>query len=106
MDAYEDLQQATLHDIPRSECLQLLGVARVGRIVFADDEGPVALPVNFRMDGESVLFRVSPASEMCLRLNEAKVSFQVDRLATSTRPGGACWCAARRRTSRARTCPS
>lgn len=80
MDAFEDLQQATLHDIPRPECLQLLGLARVGRIVYVDDEGPVALPVNFRLDGESVLFRVSPASEMCLRLNDATVSFQVDRL--------------------------
>jgi hypothetical protein len=80
MDAFEDLQQATLHDIPRPECLQLLGLARVGRIVYADDEGPVAVPVNFRMDGETVLFRVSPASEMCVRLNDATVSFQVDRL--------------------------
>lgn len=80
MDAHEDLQQATLHDIPRSECLRLLGLARVGRIVYTDDRGPIALPVNFRMDGETVLFRVSPASEMCLRLNDADVSFQVDRL--------------------------
>lgn len=80
MDAYEDLQQATLHDIPRLECLQLLGLARVGRIVYADDEGPIALPVNFRMDGETVLFRVSPASEMYQRLRDANVSFQVDRL--------------------------
>lgn len=77
---HEELQQATLHDIPRAECLQLLGLARVGRIVYDDPEGPVALPVNFRMDGDTVLFRVSPASEMCLRLNDATVSFQVDRL--------------------------
>lgn len=80
MDAHEDLQQATLHDIPRPECLQLLGLARVGRIVYSDDQGPIALPVNFRMDGETVLFRVSPASEMCPRLDDATVSFQVDRL--------------------------
>lgn len=80
MDPYEDLQQATLHDIPRSECLRLLGLARVGRIVYDDAQGPVALPVNFRMDHETVLFRVSPASTMCPLLNRATVSFQVDRL--------------------------
>lgn len=80
MDAPENLEQATLHEIPRAECLNLLGLARVGRVVFMDDEGPLALPVNFRMDGETVLFRVSPSSDMCMRLNDANVSFQVDRL--------------------------
>lgn len=80
MTPFEDLQQANLHEIPRPECLQLLGLSRVGRIIYTDDTGPVALPVSFRMDGSSVLFRVSPASEMCPLLNEAQVSFQVDRL--------------------------
>lgn len=80
MDYYEDLQQATLHEIPRPECLALLGLARVGRIAYSDEEGPVTLPVNFRLDGSTIVFRVSPASEMCRWLENAKVSFEVDRL--------------------------
>lgn len=80
MDLYEDLQQANLHEIPRPECLELLGLARVGRIVYADDDGPVALPVNFRMDDGTVVFRVSPGSQMCRRLDGATVAFEVDRL--------------------------
>jgi nitroimidazol reductase NimA-like FMN-containing flavoprotein (pyridoxamine 5'-phosphate oxidase superfamily) len=80
MGTFEDLQQATLVDLPRPECLRLLALARVGRIVYDDGDGPLAVPVNFRMDGEDVLFRVSPTSEMCLHLNNANVAFEVDRL--------------------------
>lgn len=80
MTTYEDLQQADIHEIPRPECLNLLGLSRVGRVAFNDDEGPLALPVNFRMDGDAVVFRVSPASSMCARLDGATVAFEVDRL--------------------------
>jgi nitroimidazol reductase NimA-like FMN-containing flavoprotein (pyridoxamine 5'-phosphate oxidase superfamily) len=80
MDIFEDLQQANLIEVPRAECLRLLELGRIGRIAYVDEEGPVALPVTYRMDGEDVLFRVSPASQMCLHLNNAQVSFEVDRL--------------------------
>lgn len=80
MDTYEELQQATLVDLARPECLRLLQVGRVGRVAFVDDHGPIAIPVNYRMDGEDVLFRVSPASTMCRHLHHANVSFEVDRL--------------------------
>ncbi|KRC50305.1 MULTISPECIES: pyridoxamine 5'-phosphate oxidase family protein [unclassified Nocardioides] len=80
MDTYEDLQQADLHELARPECLRLLALARVGRIVYADDRGPVALPVNFRMDGSTVLFRVSPAGDLHRWLDGATVAFEVDRL--------------------------
>lgn len=80
MDTYEDLQQATLHELPRPECLDLLGLSRVGRVVYADDHGPVALPVNFRMSRDRIIFRVSPGSDMCRRLEDADVAFEVDRI--------------------------
>ena len=80
MDTFEDLQQASLIEIPRPECLRLLRGERVGRVAFTDDDGPLAIPVNFRMDDDDVLFRVSPVSRMCLHLNNAKVSFEVDRV--------------------------
>ncbi|HWU21251.1 MAG TPA: pyridoxamine 5'-phosphate oxidase family protein [Nocardioides sp.] len=80
MTTYEDLQQANIHEIGRPECLSLLGLARVGRIVFCDDEGPLALPVNFRMHGERVLFRVPPGGSLARRLDGATVAFEVDRI--------------------------
>lgn len=80
MDTFEDQQQATLIEMPRPECLRLLRSARVGRVVFNDEEGPLALPVNFRMDGEDVLFRISQARKMCPLLHDARVSFEVDQI--------------------------
>jgi hypothetical protein len=80
MDPFEELQQAALIDVPRDECLRLLDVGRVGRVVYTDEDGPLAVPVNYRMDGKDVLFRVSPTSQLCLHLNHAAVSFEVDRL--------------------------
>ncbi|HJQ03836.1 MAG TPA: pyridoxamine 5'-phosphate oxidase family protein [Nocardioides sp.] len=80
MNTYEDLQQANLHEIGRSECLDLLATARIGRIVLSDDEGPLALPVTFRMDGERVLFRVAPGGSLAHRLPGATVAFEVDRI--------------------------
>jgi hypothetical protein len=80
MDPFEELQQAALIDLPRDECLRLLDVGRVGRVVYTDDDGPLTVPVNYRMYCSDVLFRISPTSQMCLHLSKAAVSFEVDRL--------------------------
>lgn len=80
MSTFEDLQQSSLTELTRQECLRHLRSTRVGRIVFVDQDGPAALPVNYRMDGETILFRVSPTSDLCLRLDRARVAFEVDRL--------------------------
>lgn len=80
MSTYEDLQQANLEEIGRQECLSLLGLARVGRIVFSDDDGPIALPVSFRMHDDRVLFRVAPGGSLARRLEHATVAFEVDRI--------------------------
>jgi nitroimidazol reductase NimA-like FMN-containing flavoprotein (pyridoxamine 5'-phosphate oxidase superfamily) len=80
MDAFEDLQQATLVELDRAECLELLKLGRTGRIVYADADGPIAVPVNYRIDGVDVLFRVSPASKLGPAMDNATVAFEVDRL--------------------------
>lgn len=68
-----------LNEIDRDECLELVASVSVGRVAYADDEGPVVLPVNHVLDGESVLFRVSPDSQLAKHLGEGQhASFQVD----------------------------
>lgn len=68
-----------LTEMTREECLELVASLRVGRVAYADDEGPVVLPVNHVLDGESVLFRVSPNSEFAKHLGDGQpASFQVD----------------------------
>ena len=61
-------------DVP--ECLHLLRTGGVGRVVWQDDdEGLTVLPVNYRVIGDSVVFRTT------------RVAFQVDEIDRATAVG-------------------
>jgi transcriptional regulator with XRE-family HTH domain len=63
------------------ECLALIGPGGVGRMLFVEpDRGPVAIPVNYRMDGDDVVFRTAVGTRMAENLRQANVSFDVDHL--------------------------
>lgn len=51
-----------LEVLERDECLALLHPGGVGRAVFDSSRGPVALPVNFRMLDDRVVFRTGEGS--------------------------------------------
>ena len=65
-------------ELDRTECVELLSACRVGRVAYCDDLGPVVLTVNYVMDHDTVLFRVSPHSTLAHNLRSAPASFQVD----------------------------
>jgi uncharacterized protein len=77
---------ASLEHLSRTECLNLLALAQVGRVGFVVDGQPEILPVNYALDGDTVLFRTDESSP----LNQAsmtKVAFEVDSIDSSTRSG-------------------
>ena len=76
-----------LVELSTAECLEELAAHRVGRVAHCDPDGPVLLPVNYVMDGESVLLRVSPRSALASRLRSGPVSFQVDEFDEFTQTG-------------------
>ena len=43
------MPQRELEDLSPDECFRLLAAARVGRLVYQDDLGPLAVPVNYAM---------------------------------------------------------
>lgn len=69
-----------LKDASRKECFELLASRKVGRVVFTDPEGPVALPVNFTMRGESVVIATSPTSSLSRYAPGRVVAFEVDEV--------------------------
>ncbi len=72
--------------LSRSECLDLLALARVGRVGLVVHGQPEILPVNYALDGDAILFRTAEGSV----LNEAalaNVAFEVDGIDESTRSG-------------------
>jgi nitroimidazol reductase NimA-like FMN-containing flavoprotein (pyridoxamine 5'-phosphate oxidase superfamily) len=74
---------AELETLERAECLDLLGLASVGRIGLLVDGRPEVLPVNFALDGETVVFRTAEGTV----LNQASlavVAFEVDSVDEST----------------------
>ncbi|WP_033437489.1 pyridoxamine 5'-phosphate oxidase family protein [Saccharothrix sp. NRRL B-16314] len=71
---------AGLQVLSREECLELLGTAAVGRLVYTDRALPVVHPVVFVLDGECVVLRV-PESSATLVARDTIVAFQIDDVA-------------------------
>jgi nitroimidazol reductase NimA-like FMN-containing flavoprotein (pyridoxamine 5'-phosphate oxidase superfamily) len=77
---------ATFEKISEATCWSLLSAADVGRVGLLVDGRPEILPVNYAIDGESVLFRTAEGTV----LNEASmttVAFEVDGVDESTHEG-------------------
>jgi transcriptional regulator with XRE-family HTH domain len=72
---------ALLESMTPAECRQHLAGGGIGRFLFVEPgRGPVAIPVNFRMDGDDVVFRTGSGDSISAGLLESRVSFDVDHL--------------------------
>jgi len=69
----------TLETLSVEECDGLLGRGGVGRIVYHEPRGPVALPVNFKMLAGDVVFRTTASSPL-LSATQEPTSFEVDHV--------------------------
>jgi hypothetical protein len=77
-----------LQELPIDECLELLDQRPIGRISYCTQTGPVTVPVNHILDGQDVIFRTSPDSELGEHLlSEPRVCFQVDSIDEFTQSG-------------------
>ena len=73
--------------LDRADCLRLLAGAQVGRVVHTDRALPACTPVNFRLLGESVVFRTAASSRLAAATTDAVVAFEVDEFDVGTRTG-------------------
>jgi nitroimidazol reductase NimA-like FMN-containing flavoprotein (pyridoxamine 5'-phosphate oxidase superfamily) len=63
-----------------AECRELLAPGGVGRFLFVTGRGPVAVPVNYRMSGDGIVFRTGAATDAALAVSQPRVSFSVDHI--------------------------
>jgi transcriptional regulator with XRE-family HTH domain len=64
-----------------ADCQALIARGGIGRVVFAEPgRRPVAIPVNYRMDGDDVVFRIDGGTRLADSLRQANVSFDVDQV--------------------------
>lgn len=72
--------------LQRSECLELLASDVVGRLAVIDGGTPVILPINYVLDGDTVVFR----TEKGLKLDagpRSPASFEIDSVDREHRTG-------------------
>jgi nitroimidazol reductase NimA-like FMN-containing flavoprotein (pyridoxamine 5'-phosphate oxidase superfamily) len=69
-----------LEVLDRNECLELLATARIGRVALHWDALPAVTPVNFALDGESIVFRTGPGTKLAAAVTGAVVAFEVDEI--------------------------
>lgn len=69
-----------LEPLTVDECRARVGPGGVGRVVFVEAGVPVALPVNFRLLGDDVVFRTEAEATVLGILSEQRISFEVDHL--------------------------
>jgi nitroimidazol reductase NimA-like FMN-containing flavoprotein (pyridoxamine 5'-phosphate oxidase superfamily) len=68
-----------LQTLTAAECHDLLSPGGVGRVAFTAADGPVVLPVNYVMAGQTVIFRTAPDTLVAGYL-DGPAGFEVDRL--------------------------
>jgi len=76
----------SLEVIPVDECYRLLEGHEFGRIGVVSPHGPLIMPVNYGMDGTTLVIRTHPGSTLAAA-QHARVSFQVDDIDRRTRSG-------------------
>ena len=76
LDANLDWSGLVVMDL--DECLQRLRSEPVGRLGLVDRGEPVILPVNYALDGRSVVFRTAHGSKLAAAIMQAPVCFEVD----------------------------
>lgn len=69
------------------ECWKLLASVEVGRVAWNGDHGISVLPVNFLVDGATIVFHTSPDSPLAKVADGRDVAFQVDEVDSETAHG-------------------
>jgi hypothetical protein len=76
-----------LQILDRQECMALLAVAPLGRIVFTQHALPAVQPVNFALAGEDVIIRTTEGSKLAAATAGAIVAFEIDDYDVARRRG-------------------
>ncbi|GAA3169797.1 hypothetical protein GCM10010531_23640 [Blastococcus jejuensis] len=76
----------TMNVLPTEECYRLLATHEIGRIGVVADHYPLILPVNYRLDGTTVVIRTH-AGTILHAAEHANVTFEVDEVDRAARSG-------------------
>ena len=73
---------AEISELDTDECMSLLHQHNFGRVGFVSDDVPVILPVNYVLDGNTVVFRTDPGLKLA-EIPMRHVAFEIDNATDS-----------------------
>ena len=73
---------AAISELDADECRSLLDEHHFGRIGFVSDGVPVILPVNYVVDGNTIVFRTDPGLKLA-EIPMRHVAFEIDETTDS-----------------------
>lgn len=76
-----------IEGLSRDECMTLLETASVGRVGVSVGAIPAVLPVNYVMDGDTIVFRTVPGTKLDAALTNSVVAFEADSFDPSHETG-------------------
>jgi hypothetical protein len=69
-----------LQHLSAAQSREHLAAGGIGRFLFVDDRGPVAVPVNYKMLAGDIVFRTGADTSLAAGAEQGTVSFEVDHL--------------------------
>ncbi len=76
-----------LHELAETACWELIASEVVGRLAWTGGEGLTVVPVNYALDGRSILVRTTAYSAIARECDDSPVAFEVDRYDPIARTG-------------------
>ncbi len=76
-----------LEELSEDQCWALLADERVGRLAVSVANRPDIFPVNYRLDGSTVVVKTAPGFKLAAATLGTAVAFEVDRLDDEARTG-------------------
>lgn len=67
-----------MEELTAAECWRLLRMHEVGRLAVSITDHPDIFPVNYVVDGESVVFRTGPGTKLAASVLGRGVAFEID----------------------------
>jgi uncharacterized protein len=75
-----------LRMLDRDQCLRLLAEDEIGRLAVIAGNTPAIFPVNYALDGETIVFRTDPGTKLA-QGPRGRASFEVDKFDHAGRAG-------------------
>jgi nitroimidazol reductase NimA-like FMN-containing flavoprotein (pyridoxamine 5'-phosphate oxidase superfamily) len=67
-------------ELSDEECWRLLGSRSIGRVAFWTDDGPQIYPLNYVVDSDRIVLRVSAYGPLIINSEHGEVAFEVDEV--------------------------